>query len=176
MKIDINDDNLNISDIDEFSTKVRAILVDDDDNILIANYHNMILLPGGKVDDNETIYDAIVRELNEELGQNYNGDELDFFVTLNYFQKNYPKINGVFSNRLVQTHYFVGHYKDINKNMQKLTEREQKGNFRLELVSLFELEDLILNNKNDNPRNVYFQKELLSILFFYKNNKKIEQK
>ena len=171
MKIDINDDNLNIGDIEEFSTKVRAILVDDEDNILIANYHNVILLPGGKVDDNETIYDAIVRELNEELGQSYNSDELEFFTTLNYFQKNYPRINGVFCNRLLQTHYFVGRYKNVNKNMQKLTEKEQKGNFRLQLVSLLELEDIILNNKNDNPRNVYFQKELLSVLFAYKNNK-----
>ena len=96
---------------------------------------------------------------------------MDFFVTLNYCQKNYPKRDGTFQNRLVQTHYFLGLYKGIKKDSRKLTEKEQKGNFRLELVSLEELENMILNNKNNNPRNIYFQKELLAILASYKKIK-----
>ena len=41
---------------------------------------------------------------------------------------------------------------------------------------------MILNNKNNNPRNIYFQKELLTILTSYKkitqdtNIKKLELK
>ena len=53
-------------------------------------------------------------------------------------------------------------YKAINKDSRKLTEKEQKGNFRLELVSFDDLENMILKNVNDNPRNIYFQKELLN--------------
>ena len=52
-----------------------------------------------------------------------------------------------------------------------LTEKEQKGNFRLELVSLEQLENMILSNENDNPRNIYFQKELLTLLDSYKKIK-----
>jgi len=169
MELVINDDNLKISDVEDYSTKVRAILVDEDNKILIANYHSMILLPGGKVDEGETLSTAITRELSEELGQDYDEKELEPFVTLNYYQKNYPKIDGILKNRLVKTHYFVGKYKEIKKDLQKLTEREKRGNFRLELVSLNELENLILSNKNNNPRNIYFQKELLTILEMYKN-------
>ena len=169
MEIVINEDNLKLNEIEEYSSKVRAILVDDNDKILIANYGNVILLPGGKVDDGETISRAIIRELSEELGQVYNSEELDFYMTLNYYQKNYPKRDGMFKNRLVQTHYFIGSYKEINKDFQKLTEKEGKDNFRLELVSLENLENMILNNKNDNPRNIYFKKELLIILDSYKN-------
>ena len=169
MQLVINEDNLKISDVDDYSTKVRAILVDEDNKILIANYHSMILLPGGKVDEGETLSTAITRELSEELGQDYDEKELESFVTLNYYQKNYPKIDGILKNRLVKTHYFVGKYKEIKKDLQKLTEREKRGNFRLELVSLEELENLILNNQNNNPRNIYFQKELLTILEMYKN-------
>jgi len=169
MELVINDDNLKISDVEDYSTKVRAILVDEDNKILIANYHSMILLPGGKVDEGETLSTAITRELSEELGQDYDEKELEPFVTLNYYQKNYPKIDGILKNRLVKTHYFVGKYKEIKKDLQKLTEREKRGNFRLELVSLNELENLILSNQNNNPRNIYFQKELLTILEMYKN-------
>ena len=171
MDLIINEDNLQYSEVQEISSKVRAILVDENNRILIANYGNVILLPGGKVDDGETISEAITRELSEELGQDYNTNELDFFVTLNYYQKDYPKRDGTFQNRLVQTQYFIGRYKGVKKDKQELTEKEQKGNFRLELVSLEDLENMILNNKNNNPRNIYFQKELLIILACYKNKK-----
>ena len=167
MELIINENNLNINEIREFSIKVRAILVNDNNQILIANYGNVILLPGGKVDDGENILEAISRELSEEIGQNYK-NELELFAVLNYYQKDYPKIDGTFQNRLVQTYYFVGPCKKVNKEVQKLTEKEQKSNFRLELVSLEDLENMILNNKNNNPRNIYFQKELLSILSSYK--------
>jgi len=171
MELIINDDNLQNNEVQKRSLKVRAILVDENNKILIANYGNVILLPGGKVDAKETIYDAIIRELNEEIGQNYTKKELDYFITLNYYQKNYPKREGIFENRLVQIHYFIGKYKEIKKDVIKLTEKEQKDNLRLELVSLEELENIILNNKNDNPRNIYFQKELLAILASYKKLK-----
>jgi len=171
MKLIINEDNLLLNEVQEFTTKVRAILVDEYNRILIANYGNVILLPGGKVDEGETESEAITRELSEELGKNYNFNELEFFVTLNYYQKYYPKIDGTFQNRLLKTHYFVGSYKGIDKDSRKLTEKEQKGDFRLELVSMEDLENMILKNVNDNPRNIYFQKELLSILTSYKKYK-----
>lgn len=182
MELLINEDNLKLDEVQDFSTKVRALLLDEYNRILIANYGNVILLPGGKVDKGEENSIAIVRELSEELGESYNSEELDYFMTLNYFQKDYPKRDGTFQNRLVQTHYFIGKYKEIKKNRQKLTEKERKDNFKLELVSLEELENIILNNKNDNPRNRYFQKELLMILDNYRSYsrcygiKKIKQK
>ena len=171
MEITINEEKLQNKEINEFSIKARAILINEKNQILIANYGNVILLPGGKVDKGESIFDAITRELNEELGQDYNSDELEFFTTINYYQKNYPKRDGTFQNRLVLTHYFIGKLKEIKINLQKLTQKEQKDNFKLELISLEELEDKILNNKNNNPRNIYFQKELLIVLDNYKNIK-----
>ena len=167
MQLVVNEDNLQDNEVQEFSSKVRAILIDENNNILVSNYFDVILLPGGKVDEGETIFTAIRRELNEELGEDYQNEELDFFATLNYYQKNYPKVDGNLKNRLVQTHYFIGLYKGIKENLQKLTEKERRGGFRLELVPLETLENMILNHINDNPRNIYFQKELLVILKNY---------
>ena len=169
MELIINEDNMSLNDIEEFNFKARAILVDENNKILIANYGKIILLPGGKVDENEIVYDAITRELREELGQNYTKEELDYMITLNYYQKNYPKRDGTLKSRAVQTYYFVGRYKGVSTIKQNLTEKEQKDNFKLELISLDKLENMILTNKNDNPRNAYFQKELLTVLNFYKS-------
>lgn len=167
MNLVINDNNLYINEIHEFGSKVRAILLDDNNQILIANYGDVFLLPGGSIDDGENSISALLRELKEELGQEYNASELQYLTYLDYYQKNYPKRDGSTVNRLIQTHYFVGRYKGVLK--QTLTDKEIKDNFRLELVSLDNLESIILNNKKNNPRNIYFQNELLTILNFYNN-------
>jgi len=169
MDIIINEENLKNEEIHDFNLKARAILIDESNRILIANYAKVILLPGGSIEKDETIYDGIKRELKEELGIVYEDEELQPIITLYYYQRNYPKRDGTLKNRLVQTHYFLADYKDIADKTQELTESESKGNFKLELVSLQDLEEIIIENKNDNPRNIYFQKELLKVIDIYKN-------
>ena len=168
MDLVINEDNLQYNEVDEFSSKVRAILIDENNHILVANYNNVYMLPGGKVDKKETIFEGIIRELNEEIGQDYIEDELESFAKLNYFQKSYPKMDGSVKNRLVQTHFFIGPYKQVNKEKQKLSSSEGKANFKLELLSLDNIENIVSNNISDNPRNIYFQKELLFVIDKYK--------
>lgn len=171
MEILLNKDKLLDSDINERSLKVRALLFDENNKVLVANYNGVLMLPGGKVDNGENIIDALSRELSEELGNTYTGDELTYFMTLNFYQKDYPKIEDVMVNRLVRTYYFVGSYKAINNDLQQLSEREKKAKFRLELIPLDELENIVLSNNTDNPRNRYFQDELLEVLKHYKKNK-----
>ena len=62
----INHDNLLDEEVEVTSEKARAILIDMNNNILIAYYGNVILLPGGSRDEDEPINLTIERELAEE--------------------------------------------------------------------------------------------------------------
>ena len=170
MEYVINDDNLELNEIDEFNSKVRALLIDED-KMLICCYNDIILLPGGSIDRGETVDEAIIRELKEETGMDYYNSELEQFLTLRFYQRNYPKRNNEIKNRLVTTEYFIGDYKGISIADQQLTESENSAGFKLQLVPISELEEIILNNRNTNPRNMYFQKELITVLNYYNKRK-----
>lgn len=165
MNIIINENNLELKDINEFNSKVRAILINENNQILVCKYGETYLLPGGKIDENESKINALIRELNEETGMFYKEEEFNYFCELNYYQKDYPKRDtNIKLNRLITTYYYIGKLKEINLEKQTLTEKEKKSNFTLELINLSELETIIKNNINSNPRNIYFQKELLTLL------------
>lgn len=151
--------------------RYKKQLIYNNKNILISNYNGVLILPGGKLDKDETNAEALIRELKEEIGQEYNKEELNYFMTLKHYQKNYPRMENYLVNRIVQASYFVGTYKEINNNLQQLSDREKKGKFKLELelISLDELETIVLNNINDNLRNIYFQEELLEVLSKFMN-------
>ena len=167
MRLTINDYNLLSNDIKECNFKVRALLIDEERRVLVANYGGVFLFPGGGIDKNETMKDAIVRELKEETGTLYREEDLTFLTELNFFQKNYTNRNGSILNRLVKTYYFTGTYKSVDLQVQHLTEKEKRDGFKLELIPLRRLKELILENQNDNPRNIYFQREMLEIIDLY---------
>ena len=168
MQIILNENHLLLSDIEEYASKARAILVDDDNKIIVANYNGALLLPGGSLDKNETPIEALIRELKEETGCNYTESELEYFSCLSQFQKQFPKTNGSIKNRLIDNYYFIGKSKGLSLNNQKLTISEQKDNFKISLLTIEEIFAL-LNEKTLNPRSKFFNAELNEILQLYKN-------
>ena len=163
--ITINEDNLKKCDIEKSSIKVRAILYHND-NILVANYNGIYLLPGGKVESNESIYDALQRELLEETGVLYTESELKPILKLRYYQKDYLTTDNKTLNRYILTHYYVGKFRGIDFTKVRRSQREIEGNFRLQLMDMEELyKDMLLC---DNPRKDYFNRELNEVVKVYK--------
>lgn len=167
MNIVINEQNLQEKDLQEQKTKVRAIILTQDNKFLVGNYSDILLLPGGKIDENETKEEALIRELQEEIGIEYNQNELTPFISLEHYQANYTTRNGNIINKKVTTHYYLAHYKGVSTKEQILTEQEQKNNFYLELPTIGKLIDKLSQPNNKNPRDSYFKKELKVVLFAY---------
>ena len=153
----INDSNLKDNEIQKTGNKVRAILLLDN-KILVSHYGGVILLPGGSIDKGETADIAIIRELKEETGIDYDLNSLKEILSLEYYQPNYPTRRDEVINRLLRTKFYLGQYKGIDfKNINR-TENEVKDSFQLDLIEFSEFESLI-NESSDNPRKKYFDRE-----------------
>ena len=167
--ITINEDKLKHLEVDSKNSKVRAILVKDN-KLLVANYGGVYLLPGGSIEDNETKEDAILRELKEETGITYNINDLENILTLNYYQRNYPKRNGKTENRLMITDFYLSDYRGIDESKVQRTEKEIRDGFYLKLVTAEELYEM-LKEPSINPRKEYFDREILEAVKTYKKFK-----
>ena len=109
----INDENIN-EKFTKKKLKSRAVLVNSSNEILVANYGGVLLLPGGSIDGKETPDETIHRELKEEIGVDMKPEQLKPFVKVRYFQPNYPERNGNTINRLAVTYYYLGHINNIS--------------------------------------------------------------
>lgn len=168
-KIVLNESNLRDEEIEFKRYKARALIIDDDNIVTLCNYGDVYMLPGGKIDNGESVEEALLRELEEELGLDFDKNELKELVTVVNMAPNYPiGDSSRFANRACYTDYYViRSNRKIDKNRVKLTDREKKHNFRIEYIPLDRILEVIDNNEHRSFRNKYFVRELLAVLNIY---------
>lgn len=161
-----NPNNLNKNKLDNITFKVRALILDDCNNIIITKYADIYMLPGGKMDKNEEPEEALIRELKEELGIQFSSKDITPFVEIDNYIKDYPIVNSNnHINKLNKTIYFIiKTNKKINTDKINLTDREKENNFCIEYLSLDKVITKISNYKSINARNKYFKDELINVL------------
>lgn len=166
-EIIINEKNLTANDIDKRTIKSRVFIINDQEEVIIAHYADLYLLPGGKVGKNETPLNCLKREVKEETGIDLIVNDENLLFLIKYFIKDYPprKEKDEKYNRLIETYYYlVKDNSEIKKHKLNLTKSELKKGFSLKRVKLKELADLITNHKSTNSRHEIFVKELLIAL------------
>jgi 8-oxo-dGTP pyrophosphatase MutT (NUDIX family) len=163
-KIINNSDNLANKELN-VTNKVRAIILNNLE-ITIVDYANILMLPGGKVDDNEEEKEALKRELKEELGLDINNNELIPFIEYNNYLYNYPTREGKNINKLVTTKYYIVETNNkIDLSKRNLTENEKNQKFKVFNLSILNINELINDYNSNNPRWVYFKKEIMDIMY-----------
>lgn len=168
-----NPDKLNKDEIDITTYKVRALIIDNSNNIIITKYADIFMLPGGKVDTNEIYEDALIRELNEELGIKFDNEEIIPFITFENYLKDYPIVN---SNKKTDklnktTYYVIKTDKKINRDKIKLTKSEKENNFSITNINLNDAINLVSNYESENIRNLAYKTELIKVLEEFNNYK-----
>lgn len=141
----INNDNLSDNEIDRVENRVKALLINSNNEILVGYQYNAYQFIGGHVESDEEFRAALNREIKEESGIEIDvGDIKPFFHRQVYSKNHLNKGYNCDSNI-----YYFKIYTDLKPNLNNTnyTAEEIIGNFKLEYIPIDELLDKVIDNK-----------------------------
>lgn len=155
MKLEFFEDNLSIEDCKHLTPRigVRAILKHNDDFILVYNKHwNLYTLPGGGVNENESLIDALRREVKEETGFNIKAIKEGLILSEYYYDSAWQ-------------HHFYYCETDGERDVQSLTQEEKDAGLETVSMSYIDVLDTFLNHETNrlHAENIY-QREFLGFM------------
>lgn len=163
----INNDNLTKEQIDEEVIRVKAIMINSNNELLLGYSHNAYQFPGGHLEFNETLNDCLEREIKEETGIKLSLKELEPFFLIKYYTKNYLNTK---KNRCNKIYYFIVRTDmPINLKETDYTKEELDGNYVLRYVSLDDVEEILIDNSNVYPKHKGITFEMLEAINEYNN-------
>lgn len=168
-EIEFNEEGVKQSEIDRTVDKVRGLIFNKNGEVLLCNYAGVYLLPGGSIEDGETITQAFLRESKEETGIDLDYTKAVPFLKIKSFNKNYydRKLKKDI-NRLTQTTFFEARTeKNVAIEKRELTQSEKEKGFSAKFVNMQSIPMLLKENKSDNPKLDTFNRELTTVLEEY---------
>jgi len=161
-----NKDNLTIKDITDETVRVKALIVNENNEILLGYSFGVYQFPGGHVEGDEELTIALHRELFEETGMNVDTYGLKPFLLLEHLTKDWPEEG---NNRLSKIYYYiVESTDDIHLNKTNYTIEETIGNFELRFIPLEYVEELLIKNSEIAPKNKVMATEMLEAIKEYR--------
>lgn len=143
-----NEDNLTLNDANRVTRRAKLIVENNNDEILICHMGVKYFLIGGHIDNDESDEECLVREVAEESGVTLNFSNILPIASSNYINKDYPK-NGDIT--YTNTNYYAIKYDLVpNIELQNLTEKEKKENFKLMYIPKNEVINFLENTKEIN--------------------------
>lgn len=167
-EIFINKDNLVESQIDEEVIRVKGLLINDKNEILLGYSHNCYQFPGGHLENGETIYEALKREIKEETGMNLDTNLSEPFMMIKYYNKNYFNTN---KNRCNKIYYMIIKTNFLpNLSETNYTDDEIQGNYKLKTIKLKDVKKILTDNANMYEISKTITNEMLIVLDEYFEN------
>lgn len=166
-QIIVNKDCIQEKEITEIVKRVKAIIINSKNEILLGYSRNDYQFLGGHVENGENLIESLKREISEESGISLNLDDVFPIILRKAYYKDYPQIG---NNRKNEIYYYaIKTDKVPNLELTNLTDDEKDGNFKLEYIKLDDIEEVIIKNgdKNGDPHGI--ANEMLEVIKIYKN-------
>lgn len=168
-EIFINKDNLKKEEIDEEVIRVKGLLINSNNELLLGYSHDTYQFPGGHLENCETLEECLKREIKEETGMDVETYSIKPFMLIEYYTKNYFNSG---KNRCNKIYYFeIKTDKKINLNETNYTDCEKEGNYELRYVELNNVKDELIKNASKYPKCKTITCEMLEVLSYYLEEK-----
>lgn len=166
-----NDDNWKEEEITEVAIRVKVLLVNSKNELLLGYPNNNYQFPGGHVEVGETLLDTIKREVREETGIELEITEAKPFVESFGYYKDYPEKG---KNKKTEIYYYEIPTDELpNLVNTSYTEREKENHFILKYVPIENIEEELERNIQKYGDDRSIQTEMLEIIKVYKNGNTI---
>lgn len=157
----INPSGLMLTDIDKRVLRIKLLILNEENEILLCNVLGKYSFVGGHVDNNETIEIALVRELKEETGIELTDQKFKPFFKIerwneNHFNTGIKCLSDIY-------YYLIYTNKQIDIEKMDLTNDEKEKNFFLEYMNIDEFYNYL------QIENKCFSNELYSEMFYVLN-------
>lgn len=163
-----NKHNLIEADITEVVKRVKILVVNSKNEILLGYSHHTYQFPGGHVENGESLTQTLKREMLEETGIDVKVENIEpLAVALGYY-KDWPDKG---KNRKTEIYYYeIKTDEKPNLNKTSYTENEKDGGFELRFIPLNKVEDELRKNAEELGDKCGIAREMLQLLEIYKSN------
>lgn len=164
-----NKDNIEQSSIDETVIRLKAIIFNNKNEILLGKCYNTYQFPGGHLNPKEDLTTGLIREVKEETGIELTNISPPFALIKNY-SKNYRN-TGKNRLNLIYYYYFTGSYTP-DPTKTNLDTYEIEGNYHTIYIPLSCFKTTINKTIHLDPINPIMYHEMSLIIDLL--NKKIK--
>ena len=165
-KIIKNKYNLTDEDITEVVKRVKTLIINSNNEILLAYSNNNYQFIGGHVEENESLFQTVKREVLEETGIDLEVKDIEpFAVSLGYY-KDWPAKG---KNRKTIIYYYeIKTDKKPDLNKTSYTKNEKDGKFELRIITLNKVKDELKKNIKEFGDEKGIIEEMLELFKIYK--------
>lgn len=172
IKIIMNEYNLSEESITEVVKRVKVLITNSNNEVLLGYSHNDYQFPGGHVEDSEELIQTVNREILEETGMNLEVSNIEPFACSIGYYKDWPSEG---KNRKNEIYYYeIQTEEKPNLENTQYTESEKNGNFELRYVPLNSIENVLRQNAEEYGDRKGIAREMINLFGIYKDtlNKK----
>lgn len=172
--VTLNPNKLTMKDIDREQHRVKVLLFNSKDEVLLCKINGVYNFIGGHIEGNETSVETAQREIKEETGISMKLEDFSApFFKLQSFEKNYYNSS---RNYFTTIEFIEGKTdKPIDLNSTNLDSEEKKKIFQLEYIAYKDLSNILEGNRDASKKEnrEFIIDEMQAVLKVYKreNNK-----